>query len=51
MNNKDNDIKAAASKSLAYLHPSDDAFLQTSSFANKYPWKIIFQQIKNEYAA
>ncbi|MEO6454664.1 MAG: HEAT repeat domain-containing protein [Ginsengibacter sp.] len=48
---KDDDIKAAAAKSLSYLHPLGNAFLQTHLFADEYPWQAIFLQITNERAA
>ncbi len=48
---EDNEIKAAAAKSLSVLHPSGTAFLQTSAFADQNPWKEIFMEIKNERAA
>lgn len=51
LHHKDDDIKAAAAKSLSYLHPSGTAFLQTHLFADEYPWNAIFLQIKNERAA
>jgi len=51
LNNKDDDLKTAAAKTLAHLHPSGNAFFKTHLFANKYPWKNIFLQITNEHAA
>ena len=51
LHDKDDDIKAAAAKSLSYLHPSGAAFLQSHLFADEYPWKAIFLQINNERAA
>lgn len=51
LNDTDNDIKAAAAKTLSSLHPAGTAFLQTQTFAGKNPWKAIFLQLKNERAA
>ncbi|MEO6406324.1 MAG: HEAT repeat domain-containing protein [Ferruginibacter sp.] len=51
LNDRDDDIKAAAAKALTSIHPSGGAFLQTYSYAEIYPWKTIFQQVKNELAA
>lgn len=51
LHDKDDDIKAAAAKSLALLHPSGAAFLQTHLFADEDPWKAIFLHIDNERAA
>lgn len=51
LHDKDDDIKAAAARSLALLHPSGTAFLQTHLFADENPWKAIFLHIENERAA
>ena len=51
LQDKDNDIKAAAAKTLMVLHPNDNVFLQTHSYAGILPWKRIFKQVKNELAA
>lgn len=51
LQDKDDDIKTAAAKSLSMLHPMGPAFLQTHLFAHQYPWKAIFLQINNERAA
>jgi hypothetical protein len=51
LNDKDDDIKAEAAKTLTSIHPSGGAFLQTYSYANISPWNAIFKQIKNELAA
>ena len=51
LHDQDNEIKAAAAKSLSRLHPLGPAFLQAQSFAGQDPWKNIFLEIKNEYAA
>jgi hypothetical protein len=51
LQDKDDDIKAAAAISLSHLHPSGPAFLQSYSFAHQHPWKAIFLQINNERAA
>lgn len=51
LHDKDDDIKAAAAKSLSYLHPLGAEFLQSHLFADEHPWKAIFLQITNERAA
>ncbi len=51
LNDKDNDVKAAAAKALLSIHPSGNNFLQTHSYAGISPWSTIFQQVKNELAA
>lgn len=51
LNDKDDNVKAAAAKALSYLHPSGTTFLQTQQCANQNPWKAIFLQLKNERAA
>lgn len=51
LNDTDDDIKAAAAKSLSYLHPSGTAFLQTWLLADQNPWKAIFLHIHKERAA
>ncbi len=51
LNDKDNDVKAAAAKALLSIHPSGKSFLQTHSNADISPWSTIFQQVKNELAA
>ena len=51
LQDKDNDIKAAAAKTLMVLHPSDNVFLQTDSYAEISPLNRIFKQVKNELAA
>jgi hypothetical protein len=51
LHDKNDDIKAAAAKSLSYLHPSGAAFLQAHLFADENPWKAIFLQITNDRAA
>ncbi len=51
LHDNDNDIKAAAAKSLSCLHPSGVSFLQSHLFADENPWKAIFLHIENERAA
>ena len=51
LHNSDDDIKAAAAKTLASLHPMGAACLKTHLFADENPWKAIFLQIENERAA
>ncbi|MEO6330799.1 MAG: HEAT repeat domain-containing protein [Ginsengibacter sp.] len=51
LHDNDDDIKAAAAKSLSCLHPLGISFLQTYLFADENPWKAIFLQITNERAA
>ncbi len=51
LQDKDNDIKVAAAKSISKLHPNGAAFLQTHSFADLNPWKKIFCQINTDLAA
>ena len=51
LNDIDNDIKAAAAKTLMFIHPSDKVFQQTHSYAGISPWNRIFKQVKNELAA
>lgn len=51
LHDKDDDIKAAAAKSLSSIHPLGTEFLQTHLFADEDPWKAIFLQITNERAA
>lgn len=51
LHDNDDDIKAAAARSLTGLHPSGVSFLQNHLFADENPWKAIFLHIKNERAA
>ena len=51
LHDEDDDIKAAAAKSLSYLHPLGAEFLHTHLFADEHPWKAIFLHITNERAA
>lgn len=51
LNDNDNEVKAAAAKALAVVHPSGNAFLQAHSFAAIAPWNQIFKQVTNELAA
>jgi len=51
LHDEDDDIKAAAAKSLSCLHPQGAEFLQTHLFADEHPWKAIFLHITNERAA
>jgi len=51
LHNADNDIKIAAAKALACLHPLGITFFHTHLFADENPWKSIFLQIENDRAA
>jgi HEAT repeat protein len=51
LHDKDDDIKAAAAKSLSILHPLGNEYLQAYLFADENPWKAIFLQITNERTA
>ncbi len=51
LHDQDNEIKAAAAKSLSRLHPLGSAFLQAQPFANQYPWKNIFLEINDDCVA
>ncbi|MEO8415280.1 MAG: HEAT repeat domain-containing protein [Ginsengibacter sp.] len=51
LHNMDDTIKAAAAKTLSYLHPLGIAFLHTHLFADEYPWNAIFLQIEKDRAA
>ncbi len=51
LNDVDDDIKAASAKSLAEIHPLGISFLQSHALADQDPWKAIFLQLKNDYAA
>ena len=51
LHHEDDDIKAAAAKSISLLHPGGSAFLQTQLYADQHPWKTIYLQINNEKAA
>ena len=51
LHNVDDNIKVAAAKTLACIHPMGASFFQTHLFADEYPWNAIFLQIENERAA
>jgi hypothetical protein len=51
LQDKDDDVKAAAAKTITSLHPWGIECLQEFFFANKNPWKSIFLQITNERTA
>ncbi|HXB44952.1 MAG TPA: hypothetical protein VNV85_12880 [Puia sp.] len=51
LHDKDNDIKAAAAKTISCLHPLGNSYLQSHLLAKENPWKSIFLQITNERVA